>query len=141
MRISADNPYPVAPLLASLKSASHEAKIVLDHNIPSASQLRLSCEAKVKAPCAYSEVTAAPLASITLLGSVKSAACETITRAPVRVNSVTDLSSLLALSAKVLCRKARDKARLSANSETFLTSLARRTLHGRLSSPPRAELE
>ena len=39
-------------ILGSLESAFHEAKIVLDYNTPSASQLRLSREAKVKAPCA-----------------------------------------------------------------------------------------
>jgi len=72
----------VKSTLAFLESSSHEDKIVLDYKTPSAPQLRLSCEAKAKAPCAYSEATAAPLASITLLGGVKPAACEAKIRAP-----------------------------------------------------------
>ena len=49
--------------LASLESASHEVKIVLDYKTSSAPQFRLSGEAKAKTLCGYSEGTAAPLAS------------------------------------------------------------------------------
>jgi len=86
--------------LTSLESASHEAKIVLDYKTPSAPQLRLSHEPKVKAPYAYNEATATPLVSIKLLGSVKPAACEAKIRAPVRANNVADLVSLSAPSVK-----------------------------------------
>jgi len=61
-------------ILASLESASHEAKKVLDYKTPLAPQLRLSCEAK--ALYAYNETTAAPLVLIILLGDVKPATCE-----------------------------------------------------------------
>jgi len=103
----------------------------LNYKTPSTPQLRLSREAKPKAPCAYSEATAALLASITLLGGVKSVTYEANTRAPVHANSVSDPASLSASSAKVLCHEGRGKARLSANSEALLTSLAGRTLHVR----------
>ena len=83
---------------------------VLDYKTPSAPQLHLSREAKAKASCAYSETTTAPLATITLLGDIKLAACEGKIRAPVRANNVTDLASLSALSAKILCREVRGKA-------------------------------
>jgi len=49
----------------------------------------------------------------------------------VRANSVSDLASLSASSAKILYHEDRGKARLSANNEALLTSLAGRTLHGR----------
>jgi len=52
----------------------------------------------------------------------------------VRANNVTDLASLLAPNAKVLCREARGKARLSANSEALLTLLVGRILHCRAKS-------
>ena len=73
--------------VASLDSASCEAKTVLDHKTPSA-QLCLFCNAKSKAPCVYSEATVAPLDSITLMVSVQPASREDKTRAPVRANSV-----------------------------------------------------
>ena len=66
------------------------------------------------------------------MGGVELAACEAKTRAHVRANNVADLASLLAPSAKILCREAIGKARLSANSEAFLTLLVERTLHGRV---------
>ena len=91
--------------LASLESASHEVKIVLDYKTPSAPQLRLSHEPKVKAHNAYNEATATPLVSIKLLGSVKPAACEAKIRALVCVNNVADLASLSAPSSKILCRE------------------------------------
>jgi len=117
--------------LASLESASHEAKTVLDYKTPSAPQRRLSREVKAKAPCAYNEATIAPPASITLLGGVKPAICEAKIRAPVCANNVADLASLSAPSAKILCREVRGKARMSAINEALLTSLVGRTLHGR----------
>jgi len=66
----------------------------LDYKTPSAPQLRLSHEVKAKALCVYSEAIAAPLASITLLGSVKTVACKAKTRAHVRANTVSDPASL-----------------------------------------------
>ena len=45
--------------------------------------------------------------------------------------NVADLTLLSAPRVKILCREARGKTRLSANSEVLLTSLAGRTLHGR----------
>ena len=68
--------------VASIDSASFKAKTVLNYKTLFAPQLRLSRGVKDKAPCAYIEVTAAPLASTTLLGSVKPAAREAKTRAP-----------------------------------------------------------
>ena len=68
-------------------------------------QLCLSREAKAKAHCAYNEATVAPLASTTLLASVKPTAREVKTRAPVRARSIADLASLSAPSAKILCRR------------------------------------
>jgi len=79
--------------LASLESASHEVKIVLDYKTPFSPQLRLSHEAKTKTSCAYNEATAASLASITSLGGVKPVACEAKTRALV-CDNVADLESL-----------------------------------------------
>jgi len=76
--------------IASLDSASCKAKTILDHRTPSAPQLRLSRKAKTKTPCAYSEATAAPLASATLMGSVQPASREAKTRAPSRANNVVD---------------------------------------------------
>ena len=57
--------------VASLDPASCEAKTVLDHKTPSAPQLRLYSEAKVKTPCAYSDATVSPLASTTLMGNAQ----------------------------------------------------------------------
>ena len=68
--------------VTSVDSASRVAKIVLDCQTTSTPQLRLSREAKAKAPWAYSEAIVTPLASITLMGSVKPAAREGMTRAP-----------------------------------------------------------
>ena len=113
--------------VASLESASHEAKIFLDHKTPSAPQLCLSYEAKVKAPCTYSKATVASLASTTLVGSVKPITREAKTKAPARANSVADPALLSAPSAKKLCCKAP----LGTNSEAHLTSLTGKVLHKR----------
>ena len=117
--------------VASLDSASCEAKTVLDYQTPSAPQLLLSREAKAKAPSAYSEAAAALLASIILMGSVKPATCEAKIRIPVRANNVADLVSLSLLSTKKLYYEARGKALLGANSEALLISLAGKALHNR----------
>ena len=117
--------------VSSLNPASYKAKTVLDHKTPSAPHVRLSREAKAKAPCAYSEATAAPLASATLMDSVQPASREVKTRAPTRAANVADLVSLSASSAKKLCHKARGKTLLSANNEALLTLLVGKTLHSR----------
>ena len=94
----------------------HEAKIVQGQKTPSP-LLHLSREAKDKVPCVYSEATVTPLASTTLVGSVKPAVRETEIKAPTH--------------AKQLCREARGKTLLNAISKAPLTSLAGKALHKR----------
>jgi len=120
--------------IPSLDPASCEAKIVLDHKTtlaPRGAKSRLSCEAKTKAPCAYSEAIKATLASTILLGSAKPATREANTKAPLRANSITVSTSLSLTtpSAKNLCREARDKAPLRVNSEVILASFEGKALH------------
>jgi len=134
--------------VASLDLASCEAIIVSGYktiSAPRRAKPRLSREAKAKVLCANSEATAASLTSSALLDSTKLAAREAKTRAPLCANSIANSASLSLIapsaknlcreaideapSAKDLCHEARDKAPLGANNEAILASLEGKALH------------
>ena len=133
--------------VASLDLASCEAIIVSGYktiSAPRRAKPRLSREAKAKVLCANSEATAASLISIVLLGSVKLATHEAKTRALRCTNSIANSASLSLIapsaknlcreaideapSAKDLCHEARDKAPLGANNKSILASLERKAM-------------
>jgi len=110
----------------SLDSASCEAKIVSDCKTISAlhrAKPRLSREARVKALCANSEVTAAPLTSSALLGSARLAASGKTKALSAQIASLYEANATLCRVQPRLSRETKAKALLYAKSVVNSASL------------------